>query len=145
MAKIPDSVKKRDILYGDDTDPAELSDLGRQYLAEERFWEAVEFFDRAKDDTGIADVKTAGIELADSYLLRRLEKMEIGDVTEADWLSLAENGLAAEKVRDAIEGFERGGQTDRAEDLRATLIQTEEVSQTEGDEGEAAEEEGDEE
>jgi len=37
MANIPDSVKKRDILYGDSTDPEELSELGGQYLAEERF------------------------------------------------------------------------------------------------------------
>ncbi|MDA1142963.1 MAG: hypothetical protein O3B01_30750 [Planctomycetota bacterium] len=145
MAKIPDSVKKRDILYGENTDPAELSDLGRQYLADERFWEAVEFFYRAKDNAGIAEVKNAGIEMADSYLLQRLEKLETGDVTEADWLSLAENALAAEKFRDAIEGFERGGQAERAEDLRATLIQTEKVSQTEEDKGDKGEVEGNEE
>jgi hypothetical protein len=141
MAKIPDSVKKRDILYGDNTDPEELSELGGLYLAEERFWEAVEFYDAAKDDTGIAKVKNAGIEMADSYLLRRLEKMEIGNVTESDWLSLAENALTAEKIRDAIEGFERGGQSERAEDLRSSLNQIEEVSENEGEEGEGEEDE----
>ena len=141
MAKIPDSVKKRDILYGDSTDPDELSELGGLYLAEERFWEAVEFYDAAKDDTGIAKVKNAGIEMADSYLLRRLEKMEIGNVTESDRLSLAENALTAEKIRDAIEGFERGGQSERAEDLRSSLNQIEEVSENEGEEGEGEEDE----
>ena len=141
MAKIPDSVKKRDILYGDSTDPDELSELGGLYLAEERFWEAVEFYDAAKDDTGIAKVKNAGIEMADSYLLRRLEKMEIGNVTESDRLSLAENALTAEKIRDAIEGFERGGQSERAEDLRSSLNQIEEVSENEGEEGEREEDE----
>ncbi|MDP6116494.1 MAG: hypothetical protein QGF00_11700 [Planctomycetota bacterium] len=141
MANIPDSVKKRDILYGDSTDPEELSELGGQYLAEERFWEAVEFYDAAKDDTGIAKVKNAGIEMADSYLLRRLEKMEIGNVTESDWLSLAENALTAEKIRDAIEGFERGGQSERAEDLWSSLNKIEEVSENEGEEGEGEEDE----
>jgi len=79
--------------------------------------------------------------MADSYLLRRLEKMEIGNVTESDWLSLAENALTAEKIRDAIEGFERGGQSERAEDLWSSLNKIEEVSENEGEEGEGEEDE----
>jgi len=123
MAKIPDPIRKRDILYSDRTPPEELSGYGRTFLEQERLWDAVEFFGMAKDEEGLRQVRDAATELGDSYLLRRIERVSPGMIQAQDWAKLGEQAWELEKYRDALEGFTRGGDEDRRAQAEAKVAE----------------------
>lgn len=107
--KLPTPIAKRDILYSPETPKEQLSDYGRQYLEANLLPDALEFFAMAKDEAGMTKVKEKGIDLGDSYLLRRLERVQAEMVKPADWLRLGETAWSVGKFRDALEAFTRAG------------------------------------
>jgi len=84
--KLPDPIRKRDILFSERTTPAEISEYGHLFLKEELYWDAVEFFGGAGDEEGLKQVREAGIEIADAYLLRRVARQMPKLVKPEDWL-----------------------------------------------------------
>jgi hypothetical protein len=111
--KLPDSIRKRDILYSEATPAAELVEYGQVFLQHDRLWDAVEFFGNAKNEEGLRQVKEAGIEVGDAYLLRRIERLLEGAVQPQDWVRLGEQAWKMQKYQDALEGFSRGGDEER--------------------------------
>jgi len=138
--KIPDPIRRRDILYSERTSPEELSKYGRTLLEQERPWDALEFFGIAKDEEGLRRVRDAATEIGDSYLLRRIERVSPGMVQPQDWVKLGEQAWELEKYRDALEGFTRGGDQDRRAQAEAKVAEA--MPQAEEQPGAVMEEQG---
>ena len=121
--KLPGPIRKRDILFAERSTPQELSEYGHLFLKGELYWDAVEFFGGAKDEEGLKQVKEAGIEVADAYLLRRVARQMPKLVKPEDWLRLGEQAFGQEKYRDALEGFMRGGNEARKAEAEEKLAE----------------------
>lgn len=80
---------KRDLLYHPRSSPAALSAVGREFLSQEAFSDALDFFERAQDRDGIAHIKRLALERGDTFLLARLERFDRLSVAEADWKEAA--------------------------------------------------------
>ena len=80
-------LKKRDVLWNPRTSPSQLSAYGREFLARESFSDALDFFEKAKDEAGVSEIKKIALEQGDTFLLARLERYKPSLVTEADWQS----------------------------------------------------------
>ncbi len=80
-------LKKRDVLWNPRTSASQLSAYGREFFQRESYSDALDFFERAKDESGISDIKKVALERGDTFLLARLERYKPSLVTEADWQS----------------------------------------------------------
>lgn len=84
-------MEKRDLINADGVDPEVLRAYGRLYLEAERFSDALDFFLRARDADGLAEVKARAIEAADNFLLHRIQGSGALDVDRRDWQALADS------------------------------------------------------
>jgi hypothetical protein len=82
MAIPTNYLKKRDMLHADKADAAALARTGREFLAQERFSDALDFFEKAKDHAAIAEIKKVALDRGDTFLLARFDR-EL--VTASDW------------------------------------------------------------
>ena len=95
MAAIPTHyLKKRDLLHAEKTSPETLSRVGRDFLALERFSDALDFFEKAKDAGGIQDIKRVALERGDTFLLARLDRFDRALVAREDWDAAARKATA---------------------------------------------------
>jgi hypothetical protein len=78
-------LKKRDILWGPHTSPAVLSATAREYLQKEAWSDALDFFERAKDEEGFREIKKLALQKGDTFLLVRLERIGATWVKPEDW------------------------------------------------------------
>ncbi len=89
MAIPTNYIKKRDMLHADKSSPESLSAIGREFLAVERFSDALDFFEKAKDKAGIAEIKKIALASGDAFLLARLDRFDRELVSTADWEAAA--------------------------------------------------------
>ena len=78
-------LKKRDVLWNPRSTPAQLSALGQEALATEAYSDALDFFERAKDEKGVQEIKKLALKLGDTFLLSRLERFRPALVAKEDW------------------------------------------------------------
>jgi len=92
-------ITKRDLLYDPKSTPAKLAAAGRSLFERECYSDALDFFERAKDEAGLKDIKALALKIGDSFLLSRLERYSRKLVTEQDWQAVIEiadkNGLSS--------------------------------------------------
>lgn len=98
-------IQKRDQLHGLRTSPKALSAAARGYLAKEAYSDALDFFEKANDRDGIAEVKKVALGQGDSFLLFRLQRFDRKLVTEADWQAVASKAESLKK--DSMAAFAR--------------------------------------
>jgi hypothetical protein len=96
-------LKKRDTLHSEKSTPAMLSKIGREFLLQERYSDALDFFEKARDTENIKEIKRIALERGDTFLLARLERFDRTLVSRADWDSAAER--AGEKGRPSMADF----------------------------------------
>ena len=82
-------IKKRDLLHSEKSSPAALSRVGREFLEKERFSDALDFFEKARDMEAIRGIKEAALNSGDTFLLARLDRFDRTLVTKADWEAAA--------------------------------------------------------
>jgi hypothetical protein len=78
-------IKKRDLLYSEKTSPATLSRTAREFLAIERYSDALDFFEKARDMEGIREIKKFAMDKGDTFLLARLDRFDQKLVSREDW------------------------------------------------------------
>jgi hypothetical protein len=78
-------LKKRDLLWGPKTSPAALSATAREFFQKDEWSDALDFFERAKDEDGLREIKKLALQKGDTFLLGRLERISAKWVTPADW------------------------------------------------------------
>ena len=89
MAIPTNYIKKRDLLHSEKSSPAVLTKTGREFLALERYSDALDFFEKARDMEGIAEIKKIALQTGDTFLLARLDRFDQKLVTREDWEAAA--------------------------------------------------------
>src|SRR5579864_6630008 len=69
-------IKKRDTLHSEKSSPATLAQIGREFLAAQRYSDALDFFEKAKDAQGIAQIKDYALQNGDTFLIGRLDRYD---------------------------------------------------------------------
>lgn len=88
-------IKKRDLLHSEKTPPQTLTKTGREFLALERYSDALDFFEKARDMEGIHEIKKFALAHGDTFLLARLDRFDRNLVSRGDWDAAAEKAAAA--------------------------------------------------
>jgi hypothetical protein len=131
MSKLPDPLKRRDILYGQNTPAEVLREHGDLYLREGRPNDAVEFFGQACYKEGLRRIRQMAMEEGDLFLFSRAAEFLQEEVPPEDWRKLAKKALEKGKLLFALKCFEKIGDREGIKETRERLgeqIQDEEAS-----------------
>jgi hypothetical protein len=109
MPKLPDPLKRRDILYGKDIPEQVLREYGDLYLREGRANDAVEFFGQACYKEGLHRIYQMAMEEGDLFLFSRVTEFLQGKVPSEDWRKLGKKALEKGKYLFALKCFEKIG------------------------------------
>ena len=96
-------ITKRDLLHSEKTPPQTLSKTGREFLALERYSDALDFFEKARDVEGVQQIKKIALAGGDTFLLARLDRFDRTLVSREDWNAAAEK--AAGSGRSSMAAF----------------------------------------
>ncbi len=87
-------IKKRDTLHAEKSSPATLSQIARDFFAAERFSDALDFFEKARDTAGIQQIKDVALSRGDTFLLARLDRFDRRLISAAEWEAAAKKAEA---------------------------------------------------
>jgi hypothetical protein len=106
MAKgILSCLKKRDLIQAAGENTEALRRLGRDYMSQDRFLEALEFFEASQDREGMERLRENGLEEGDPFLYRQACKLLKVNPDPADWHQIGEKALAAGRYQQALAAF----------------------------------------
>jgi tetratricopeptide (TPR) repeat protein len=119
--KLPDCLKRRDILYGTDTSEKDAEHYGYLYLEAGRHNDAVEFFGRARCIEALERLRQTALAQGDFFVFARaVEFLELEDIGE-DWLRLGEHAMREGKYQFGLQAFEKAGDSDGIRNARQKL------------------------
>ena len=112
------TLQKRAMLHAPDAPRETLLAYAEQYLDDGYLYEAMEFFEKAREQSGLDRVRDAAVAEGDATLLAWMARNALADVTPEHWRTAGENALKAGKICYADAAFERAGDSKRAAELR---------------------------
>ena len=121
MSKLPDPLKRRDVLYGQNTSAEVLREYGDLYLHEGKPNDAVEFFGQACYKEGLQRIRQMAIEEGDLFLFSRATEFLKEEVSPEDWRELGKKALEQGKHLFAMKCFEKIGDREGIEETRKKL------------------------
>ena len=80
---------------------------------------ALEYLEVTGDGGRLAKIEKTAIEAGDTFLLLRIEKIRGAGIPEGTWREVGERAFRLEKFYDAARAFERAGDGERVERIRA--------------------------
>lgn len=119
--KLPNSVEKRNLLYGGKTPSGTLVEIGELYERERRYADALEFFSKAKNDAGVDRIKAKAIEVGHSFVLLRVRRIGPREISPEEWMRAAEAAEKAGRFQDALHCLQESGDAAKLEALRERL------------------------
>ena len=108
--KLPDPMRRRDILYGSDTPPETLAEYGEAYEQLGQFDEALQFYSQGRIMDGLKRMKAKAHELGNAFMMKVIAKSAPELVGEDDWKNLIDAAARlgkeayAAQARAALEG-----------------------------------------
>ncbi len=139
MAKkqdLPGFARKRDILFGRKTSKERLRQTGEQFLEVGRYYDALEFIERAGADELARRIAGLAVDAGDTALLMRAKKVLREQTTDEEWTRTAANAEKAGLYSAAYLAHSRAGHEEEAVRLRKLMPGVHE-EETEGAEEEA--------
>ncbi len=121
MARLPDPLKRRDILYGKNTPSEALKGYGDLYLQEGRLNDAVEFFGRARYRKGLLHIRQIAVEEGDFFLFSRAMEFLQEEVAPETWRELGRKAMEKGKYLFALKCFEKVSDRERIAEVRERL------------------------
>jgi hypothetical protein len=94
-------------------DPDSVREYADEFLAQDRFGDAFEFYRKLDDRDGILKVKKSAIEVGDPEVLWRIEHYNSALVSREEWLQCGEQAMKMGKHRSAAYVFRRTGEAER--------------------------------
>ena len=123
MSQIPGPIEKRDILYG----VKKLSATESKKLVgtlESAGWDsdALDFMGHSQDQEGMARLRKAAVEEGNAFLFFKVGRL-LGETEapQAELLRCAQNAEKLGKIRYAIKGYEKLGDQERVDALKAQI------------------------
>ena len=125
MSEIPGPILKRDILFGvKKTTASELQTLAKTLESAEWLSDALDFFDRAKDESAVRAIRQKSVQEGNVFLFLKCSRLLAdGDAGNADLLKCGENAESQGKFRYALKAYEKLELADRVETIRALVAQ----------------------
>jgi tetratricopeptide (TPR) repeat protein len=118
MAKgILNCLKKRDLIQDAGENTEALRRLGRDYMSQDRFLEALEFFEASQDREGMERLREKGLEEGDPFLYRQACKLLKVNPDPADWHQIGEKALAAGRYQQALAAFKSKSDEARVQEI----------------------------
>jgi hypothetical protein len=117
--KLPDSIMKRDLLYGPKGEKADLSAYGDAFFEARRFQDAFLFYERAKNDAKLRELRKTAIADGNLNILGRMNLVKGHEISAEEWAEAAQKAFESGKLRYAAQMFERAGMIERAAEVRA--------------------------
>ena len=114
------TLQKRALLHSPEAPREKLLQYAEQYLSEGYLYEAMEFFEKARELRGLERVRDAAVAEGDATLLAWMARNGLADVTPAHWRSAGQNALKAGKILYADAAFERAGDAQHKTEPRET-------------------------
>lgn len=109
---IPDPIEKRDRIYGDDTSPDELEELGNQFLKHEYFSDALDAYIEGDIEEGGRKVLEKATELGNYFLINRIHQQWPDLVDQDTWQDAGQTAEEQGRLTDAVKLYYAGDFTD---------------------------------
>jgi len=116
--QLPDYREKQKILYIDARSADELTAYGDRYLAANRIFDALEFYQKAKHRPGLEKMRETAIATGDVMLFEQAAKALHGEDTTEEWPRIGRQALALGKHAFARHAFERTGDNAMLEEIK---------------------------
>jgi hypothetical protein len=133
---LPGFARKRDVLFGRKTSKERLRQTGEQFLEAGRYYDALEFLQRAGASDLTRTIVRLAIDAGDTALLMRAKKVLAEATTDEEWGRVAANAEKAGLYGAAYLAHTKAGHTEEAARLHALMPGVHE-EEPEGTEGEA--------
>jgi len=117
IKKLP-ALRKRELLHATDVPRDSLLAFGELYLEEGYLYEAMEFFEKAREPSGLDRVRDAAVADGDVGLLEWIDRNGLSELSPQVWRAAAENATKAGSYRFAARAFEKAGDDKRATEAR---------------------------
>lgn len=121
MPKVLNCLKKRDLLHNPQINSDQLSQYGREYFSEDRLADALNFFEKAKNQEGIRRIRERSIEDGDPFLLQQTSKLLKESAPEAAWRKAGEKALADGRFQQALTAFRAIPDEEQIEKIKMML------------------------
>ena len=121
MPKLPDPLKRRDILYGQNSSAEVLREYGDLHLYEGKPNDAVEFFGQACYKEGLQRIRHMAMEEGDLFLFSRAMEFLQEEVFPEDWRKLGKKALEQGKHLFALKCFEKIGDREGIQETRKRM------------------------
>jgi hypothetical protein len=109
--QLPDYQEKQKILYIDTRSADELIAYGDGCFAADRIFDALEFYSRAKHQSGLEKIRETAILNGDAMLFEQAAKALRREQVREEWGQLGRQALALKKYSFARYAFEQIGDT----------------------------------
>ena len=119
--KLLSCLKKRDLLNSDKADKSELIKLGERYLHEDRFSDAIDFFERAEHLEGLTQLKAQCVAKGDYFLCLRLAKILEESLSPEEWRQLGDSALNLGKLLFARSAYQQAENPEKVAQVEKLL------------------------
>lgn len=115
--RLPDPLKRREILYGKGTPAEVLIEYGKLYLEEGRLNDAVEFFGMAGFKEGLMEIKELALKEGDYFLLEKVFEFLGEEGKKEDRISLGRRALELGMFSFAKKAFAKAGDVEAMKEV----------------------------
>ena len=112
------TLERRTLLHAPGTPKARLLQWAEALLEEGSLYEALDFFERARDTAGLERVRDAAIAEGNAHLLAWIQRNSLCETSPVQWLQTGENAAKSGKFLYAVRAFEKANQPARAAEVR---------------------------
>lgn len=122
MKALPNSIDKRDLLYGAKKAGADtFLTLAKKYEIAGSYSDALDFFHKAESASDLERLRQVFVDEGDAFLLSKLAHFSSDLITDGDFKKCAAKAESAGKTRYAILAYERLGDEDKVEALKESI------------------------
>ncbi len=119
--KLLSCLKKRDLLNSGKADKSELIKLGERYLQENRFSDAIDFFEKAEHFEGLIQLKEQCVARGDYFLCQRLAKILEEAPPPKEWIQLGDNAFNLGKLLFARSAYQQAENPEKVAQVEKLL------------------------
>lgn len=113
-------MKKRHLLNEPEVDAQRMKRLGDRYLEESLLHDAILFYEKAKDFSGIETILTKALDEGDVFLAKQALKLLGKELSKEEWIRLARVAEEKGKFFFAVEAYREAGEEGEAGRLNVT-------------------------
>ena len=116
--RLPDYRLKQKLLYIDKIDPGSLQSYGDSFLEEGRIPEALDFYIRANNSSGLQKIKEIALNTGDVMMFGQAAKALNLELKPAEWEGIGKKAIELKKYLFAWHALEKAGNEEMLNSLK---------------------------